>query len=396
MIDSPRVIRLRVPGSKSETQRALIVTALAAGRSLIRDPLDCDDSRVLRTALRACGVSINEEPRSWSVQAGPLRAPPTALHCGDAGSALRFLAPLALVVEGELLLDGSARLRERPLAELLAALRSLGASVRYLEAAGRLPLGLLRSDEPGDRVAVDLTRSSQFASGLLLAAPRLDRGLCLELLGRTVSRPYLDLTLRMMRDLGAGVEEEGRCLRVAASGYRPGELQVGGDWSSAAFLLAASAISGREVELEGVAPDSGQGDRVIVELLAELARPGPHRFDLTDCPDLLPPLAAAAALGEHRAEIVGIAHARLKESDRPHVLATGLLAAGLRVVEAQDRLELEPGGTLRPVRLDPAGDHRMAMAFGLLSLREPGIQIEDPQCVSKSYPGFWEHLERFR
>jgi 3-phosphoshikimate 1-carboxyvinyltransferase len=245
-------------------------------------------------------------------------------------------------------------------------------------------------------VSLDGSRSSQFASGLLLSAPLLPGGLQIDLIGQTVSRPYLDLTLRMMRERGASVEELPGTILVSPGGYRAGPLRVHGDWSAAGFLLAAAFISGCPLELLNLDPCSAQGDRVVVELLETLRQAGPHRFDLTDCPDLLPPLAAAAVFATDQVEIAGLLHARLKESDRPAVLAAGLSAAGVRVVERPDSLLLEPGTRLRPACLDPAGDHRMAMAFGLLSLREPGITVADRDCVGKSYPGFWDDLERFR
>ncbi len=395
-------LRLRAPGSKSETQRALMLAALAAGESALTGALDCDDSRGLRAGLAACGASISEEGERWLVRGGGLRAPAAALDCLEAGTTLRFLAPLALLLPGELVLDGSPRLRERPLQELLDALAGLGVEATRL-GPEQLPLRLRRaSPPPADaatapaRAAIDLSRSSQFASGLLLVAPRLAGGLVLELSGQAVSRPYLELTLAMMRGRGATVSEEGGALRVAPGAYRPGPLPVAGDWSSAAFLLAAAWIAGRPLELEGLDREGAQGDRAILALLEELSLPRPHELDLTDCPDLIAPLAAAAAFAAHPVRLLGAAHARLKESDRPAVLAAGLAAAGVLVQETHDGLLLRPGGALRPARLDARGDHRMAMAFALLSLRQGGVEVVGPGCVSKSYPGFWRDLERLR
>jgi 3-phosphoshikimate 1-carboxyvinyltransferase len=386
-----------VPGSKSHTQRALLITALVPGRSCLSGPLDCDDTRAMRDALQALGVGIVPGEAGWWVDGGRLGAPPRALWCGEGGTVLRFLSALSLVVEGALLLDGSRRLSERPLGPLLDALEELGVSASPAGERRALPLRLERVGPVKQRCIVDAAQSSQFASGLLMVAPLLPRGLTLELQGGPpVSRPYLELTLQTMRDFGARVDWVGDCaIQVEPGGYAPRTLQIQGDWSSAAFLLAAAMISGRRVHLANLGGASAQGDRVIVELLAELERGG-SRFDLTACPDLIAPLAAACVFADGPSEITGVAHARLKESDRVAVLAQGLRRAGVTVEERSDGLRITPAKQLHPASLDPAGDHRMAMAFALLSLKQPGIEIRDPACVSKSFPAFWDALGRLR
>ena len=390
-------VRFAVPGSKSETQRALVLASLCPAESTIEHPLDCADSQALRQGLRALGASVQEQPDRWLVGGGPLHAPERPIDCRDGGTTARFLGPLCLLFDGPMVLDGSARLRERPIDEMARALEPLGVEARYLAAAGRLPLSLRRSVSlAANRTAVAGARSSQFASGLLLVAPLLPHGLGLELEGELVSRPYLALTAHMMRQFGAELRASGGGWQVEPKPYRPTRVRVGGDWSSAAFLLVGGLITGHAIELEGMDPTSAQADRAIVPLLAELRQPGPHVFDLSDCPDLLPPMAAAAACADGAIELRGLRHARLKESDRPAVLARALGRAGIGVTEREDGLRIESGGRLRPARLDPLGDHRMAMAFGLLSLREPGIESLDPGCVTKSYPQFWAELERLR
>jgi 3-phosphoshikimate 1-carboxyvinyltransferase len=393
-------VRLRAPGSKSQTQRLLIVASLAEGESELVEPLDCDDTEHLREALTELGAAIDVRAGRWRVRGGLAgRATPRhALDCGDGGTTARFLAPLALLLDGELLLDGSARLRERPLGGLLDALRALGVAVRCLALPEALPVGLSRTRPPRDgaRIAVDASRSSQFASALLLVGPRLPGGLRLELDGAPVSRPYLELTLHAMHAFGARVSAEGGRYVVAPGPYVPCRVVVEADWSSAAFLLAGGFIAGREVVLENVDERSAQGDRAIVAHLAELARRGRHRLDLTDCPDLVAPLAAAAVFARDPTELVGLAHARLKESDRLAVLAEGLRLAGVTVACREEGLCIEPGAVLRAAALDPRGDHRMAMAFGLLSLRDQHLSVTDHACVAKSYPGFWRDLERLR
>jgi 3-phosphoshikimate 1-carboxyvinyltransferase len=434
-LTGPSPLQLRAPGSKSQTQRALILASLAGGESALLHPLDCDDSRHLRRALRVLGAEIDDgDPRRWRVRRGALGRPalgPPALGrpalgrpagrrelwCGEAGSTTRFLAPLSLLVPDELVLDGAPRLRERPLGQLLGALRALGVEVHRGGGDG-LPVTLRPGPGVGSSaraaVQIDASRSSQFASGLLMVGPLLPGGLRLQLAGEAVvSRPYLELTMAAMAAFGAAVRVEGsdgRILRAPAGAYRATAVAIEGDWSAAAFLLAGGLIAGREVVIDNLRADSAQGDRVFAAHLEAVRHAGAGAgagagelvFDLTACPDLIAPLAVACALGRPPggapARLGGLAHARLKESDRVEVLAAGLARAGIEVRERPDGLSIVPAGAgrLRPAELDPRGDHRMAMAFGLLSLREPGIRVRDPGCVGKSFPAFWRELERLR
>ena len=387
-----------VPGSKSVTQRALVLAALADGPSELRGALDCDDSRQLRHALRRLGIGIDDhEPACWRITPGPLRDPGGPLDCGNAGTTLRFLSALALLLDAPLTLDGDEHLRRRPLGDLVDALATLGVAASWGGRPGSPPVTLRRTGAGAETVAVDSGRSSQFASALLLAAPRLPGGLAVRLSGPVVSRPYLALTVECLRAFGVTVADAaGTELRVAPGGPRGRSYLVEGDWSSAAFLLAAARIAGRELRLDNLRHDSAQGDRAVVGLLAGLDRPAPRTFDLGDFPDLLPPLAAAAAFASGPTTLTGVAHARVKESDRLAVLAEGFRRAGVDVRELRDGLRVAPGADPGAVTLDPHDDHRMAMAFGLLGLRRPGLQVSNPDCVGKSFPGFWDELQRLR
>jgi 3-phosphoshikimate 1-carboxyvinyltransferase len=311
------------------------------------------------------------------------------------------LAPLALLVDGLLVVEASPRLRERPFAPLLAALDSLGVSATPLGEPNHLPVALRRRAPLGASLArpavqVDATTSSQFASALLLVAPTLPAGLDLTLGGAPVSRPYLELTVEVMRAFGARVTMSASAIAAEPGGYRPATFTVEGDWSSAALLLAAGYVARRRVEVDGVSAASTQGDRAFAALLAELDLPGRHELDLRDHPDLVAPLTAAAIVSERQVVLRGLTHARLKESDRPAVLACELGAVGARIALVGDALVIEPGSVLQPGELDPHGDHRMAMAFGALTLRQPGLRVRDPSCVDKSFPGYWAELERLR
>ncbi len=389
-----RPLSFIAPGSKSQTQRALILAALAPGESRLVHPLDCDDSRHLRDALRQLGTIIDDSPGTWRIRGSSLKRPAGALWCGEAGTTLRFLAPLALLIDRPLSLSGSPRLSRRPLGQLLGSLQTLGVTAQTPGPTESLPLGLSRTSAIGDTCAVDVSRSSQFASGLLMVAPRLPRGLCLRLEGAPVSKPYLELTLSMMRTAGAQLHQREDEIQVAPGVYHPQDITIEGDWSGAAFLLAAAKISGCPISIENLKTRSAQGDRVVAAMLEELEAPRDHRFDLKDCPDLVAPLAAAAAFASHPTELFNLEHARTKESDRLDVLTTGFTQAGVKAQQRRDALIITPSAELRPATLDPANDHRMAMAFGLLALRQPAIQVLNPKCVSKSYPSFWEDLGR--
>lgn len=398
-------VTIGIPGSKSMTQRALVIAALGDGPVTVRRALDCEDSRHLLALLSALGAGVERAGDDVRVDPKPLRAPSAPVFCGNGGTVMRFGSCMALAAEGELTLDGDARMRERPFRPLGDALARLGVRVRYLGTDGFPPVALCRTAPPPAGVDVDGSQSSQFASGLLLAAPALPEGLAVRPAGARVSLPYLTMTTAMMARAGARVRWEADGSIVVEPGrYRTGALAEGlrveGDWSAAAFFLAASAITGVAVEIPGLEPpgESLQGDAAFATMLEELARPRDHHFDLGGTPDLLPPLAAAALFADRPSAIRGAAHARVKECDRIAVLIREFARAGARVVEHNDGMDIlpltVPSGAA--VTLDPEGDHRMAMAFGLLSLRIPSVAVRDPECVGKSFPDFWCELAKVR
>ena len=406
-------VELTLPGSKSMTQRALIIAALADRPSTIAGALACDDSRHLVAILRHLGVTVETdwgggrlEVRPAPRQRGrPLASDGAVLDCGNAGTAMRFGTALALVCDGALVLDGDPRMRRRPIGPMGDALRSLGVAVRYRLEDGYPPLQLSRADRLGDEVAVDVSQSSQFASGLLMVAPRLDRGLTLTLGDKRVSGPYLAMTMRMMRRAGVDVTRlDDERIRVLPGAYRwqdaPAVQRIEADWSGAAFILAAAWLTGIELDIANLPSplDSAQGDARFAAFLEELDRQREHVFDLTDVPDLIAPLAAAALFATHPSTIAGAAHTRVKESDRIAVLVDAFGKLGARIEERPDGMVVQPlrDATLPDEPLDPQNDHRMAMAFGIVSLRVPGIPIANRGCVTKSYPRFWDDLERIR
>jgi len=390
-------LSFRVPSSKSYTQRALVLAALAPGRSMVRDAAESDDAHLLADAFRALGVRLSWKGGEIEVEGGgELRSPSMPLHLGNAGTAVRFASSLALLSAGPITIDGVEAMRRRPMPGLVRALRELGVTVEELGRPACPPFRLVRSRPPADRVKLDPAGSSQQLSSLLLVAPRLARGLTVELASEPPSRPYVEMTLAAIAAFGGRARWRGdREIRVEP-GLAATDYTVEGDWSGAAMLLAGAWIRGLDVRIDNLPAASLQGDRVFEEVLARLSRPGPREIDLNDAPDVVPPTVAAALFAEGPTRIVRIGHLRIKESDRIAVLASELGKIGARIAEDEDSMTVEPGRLSGPAELDPHGDHRMAMAFGLVGLRVPGITIADPGCVSKSFPDFWSALERLR
>lgn len=408
----PVDLALTAPPSKSLTHRALVAAALSEGSSILYDPLLADDTRLTIDGLRRLGAVIEVGDRVVGVEGagGPLRDGDGAvLNCGNSGTTLRLLASIAGLADGTVTLTGTARMRERPVGPLGTALEALGATVRYPAGAGVPPVevsGPLR----GGEVAVDGRISSQFASSLLLAAPLMPGGLVLRLASPPVSRSYLDLTIGVMSRFGAAVDRRGyERFAVGCGGYTGTAYAVEGDWSSASYLFALAAALGGRVTVRNLDPASAQGDRRFVEALAAMGcrlmsgsagvtveRDGSlHGIecDMSSAPDAVQTLAVVAALADGPTRITGIGHLRHKESDRLAVTADRLRTLGAGAEVGEDELVVVPA-PLHGGHVDPAGDHRTAMAFAVLGLAVGGVAIEDSGCVTKSFPGFWKALWR--
>jgi 3-phosphoshikimate 1-carboxyvinyltransferase len=306
---------------------------------------------------------------------------------------------MAPLVPGPYVVDGDEAMRRRPMPGLLAALRPLGVEVEERGKPGCPPVRLVPGQhEQGSHTILQAGGSSQELSALLMLGARLPQGLTVTVDGQLPSRPYIDLTLDTLKAFGATVQERADPAAFEVSPGLPGtdRFRVEGDWSSASYPVAASWITKTAIRLRGLRHDSAQGDRVIPDLLCELASSGPRELDLRDTPDLVPTVVACALFAEGVTEIRNVAHLRIKESDRIGVLVRELKKLGADVSELPDGLRVTPGPLRGGARLDPGGDHRMAMAFGLVSLRVGELEIADANCVSKSYPDFWSMLEAFR
>jgi len=398
--------------SKSVTHRALVTAALASGVSTIRNPLDADDTRVTRDGLISLGVAIRSLDDAWIVEgaAGPLPGG-GELYLGESGTSARFLTAVAVLGTSPSGLDGAPRLRERPMRELATALTRIGGAVRLSDSGG-LPLRVGGQVAQGGEIRLPSGRSSQFASALLLIAARLGKGLDLELEPPVVSLPYVALTAAVLEQFGVDIKriDELRW-RVRPGEFHGREYRVDGDHSSASYFLAAAALLRGKVRVVGLDPHSDQPDARFGRILRragctvttgsdwiEVVSSGdvaPLDLELGDAPDLVPTLAVLALFAEGASTLRGIAHLRHKESDRLEVLARNLRDLGRDAQAGEDYLYVAPrSGALHGALIRTDSDHRMAMAFAVAGLRQPGIRIDDANCVTKSNPRFWDEFER--
>jgi 3-phosphoshikimate 1-carboxyvinyltransferase len=406
---------VRPPGSKSLTNRALPVAALARGESRLRGGLVSDDTRAMLSCLEALGCAVSREGDLWTVPGGGgrLRSPAEPLYADNSGTTARFLAAACTLADGPVVIDGNPRMRERPIADLAEALGQLGAETEVLGQGGCPPLRVAGGGLPGGEAEIDASRSSQYVSAVLLAAPLAQRDVTLRFRdGVLVSRPYVDLTLELMQAFGAEAAwlDDGGIRVRGAHGYQGREYRIEPDASAAAYPFCAAAIAGGRVRVEGIPNDSAQADLALLELLeamgcqvwrssdfAEVRGPaGPLRgidVDMNALPDAVLALAVVALFAEGTTRIRNVANLRIKETDRLAALETELRKLGADARAGGDFLEIRPGA-LKGCEIETYDDHRMAMAFALAGLRLPGVVIRDPACVSKTWPEYFSALEK--
>ena len=402
---------VRLPGSKSISNRALLLAALAQGDTRILNLLDSEDVQLMRRALSTLGVSLARQGDAWLVKGvgGPLVTDDrrSELNLGLAGTALRPLTAALALGKGEFLLDGNARMRERPIGPLVDALNALGADIGYVGKPGYPPVRVRGRGLAGGATRIDGGQSSQFLTSLLLAAPLARAPVQVEVLGELVSKPYIDITLELMARFGGEARNHDyRRFAVAAGGYRsPGDYWVEGDASSASYFLAAGAIAGEGVRVHGVGRDSIQGDVAFAEVLAAMGaqvqrratsiRVKPGRLvgidaDLNQIPDAAMTIAVLALFAKGRTCIRNIANWRIKETDRLAAMTRELRKLGAEVEEGRDYLSIDPPARIKVAAIDTYGDHRMAMCFSLAALGGVPVTIKDPQCVAKTFPDYFE------
>jgi 3-phosphoshikimate 1-carboxyvinyltransferase len=410
----------RVPGSKSITNRALLVAALADGTSELRGALHSEDTRYMAAALNALGVAVesDEVGEAFRVQGagGRFSAPAADLFVGNSGTTMRFLAAaLPLGPAGATYrIDGVPRMRQRPIGPLLRALADLGADARSEAGTDCPPVVVRCGGLRGGRTAVPGDESSQFFSALLLAAPYAEHGVEIEVVGDLVSKPYMPLTAAVMRAFGVQVELDAQTWQTfrvpPGQRYTGRAFRIEPDASNASYFFALAAVSGGRIRVDGLGSASTQGDLAFVRALeamgasvvvaddyTEVRGPaGGHlrgvELDMNAISDTAQTLAAIAPFAAGPTTIRGVGHARLKETDRVAALATELRRLGQAVEEFPDGLTIHPA-PITPAMIQTYDDHRMAMSFAIAALRAPGIRIHDPACVAKTFPTFFQRLD---
>ncbi len=416
-LEGPIDAVIRVPGSKSITNRALVAAALATGTSVLDGVLFADDTEAMLDSLSRLGVDLvvdREADRVTVVGTGGALAPgPVELDARMSGTTARFLAPLLASGRGPYRLTASEAMLARPMGDGLGALTRLGAEIVELGQPGHLPVEISSggSGPVGEsRLRADV--SSQFVSGLLLSAPMRPHGLVVRLDGTIVSRPYLTMTLAVMAAFGVHVDQpDDRTYVVPPGGYRSTDYRIEPDASAASYFFAAPTVAGGRVRVLGLGSGSVQGDvgfvGVLEQMGAEVDRAEDHievrssgalrgvDVDLADLSDTAQTLAAAAVFADGSTSVRGIGFIRRKETDRIAAVVAELTRCGIGATEDADGFTIEPGDP-RPATIRTYDDHRMAMSFALLGLRSAGIEIADPGCVAKTFPGFWTAFESLR
>ena len=410
---------IALPGSKSISNRTLLLAALARGTTVLTGLLDADDTSHMIDALRMLGVGIERDGHRCTVNgtAGAFPYPTAALFLGNAGTAVRPLTAVLAMRGGDYTIAGVARMHERPIGDLVDALRCVGCEIRYTVKEGYPPLAIgAAGGRAGGRIPIRGDMSSQFVSALLMALP-VARGAnvhatTIALTTPLISRPYVEITINLMRRFGVAVEApDGATFRVERSGgyASPGTLHVEGDASSASYFLAAGAIGGGPVRVKGVGRDSIQGDVAFADVLARLGadiRFGPDWIEArrgrplaggtVDCiaiPDAAMTLAICALFAHEPMRLSNIGSWRVKETDRISAMATELAKLGATLSAGSDWLEVAPLAQFRHAAIDTYDDHRMAMCFSLAALGGAGVTINDPGCVRKTFPGYFDALQ---
>ncbi len=408
-----------VPGSKSITNRALLVAGLAEGESNLCGVLFADDTAAMMSSLETLGVGLDIDRDVCTARVTGIGGHPSVasanLNANQSGTTGRFLLPALAALPGRWNLDGDVQLRARPFDDQIAALEALGGRVESLDESGRLPMLVSGAGLPGGVVEVAGDVSSQFLSGLLMSGPLFSDGLALRVTTELVSRPYVDMTVAVMRMFGADVTEPidgGSEWVVAGGGYTAADVTIEPDASAASYAFAAAAVTRGRVKVAGLSRDVLQGDIGFVEVLADMGATviddgSSITVDCTDedaaalvgvdadmsqISDTAQTLAVVAATAEGATTVTGIGFVRQKETDRIGAVVTELQRLGVAATDDGDGFTVHPG-EISPAVVQTYDDHRMAMSFALLGLVNEGVSIADPGCVAKTFPGYWSFLE---
>lgn len=413
LLQKPVIGSIRPPGSKSLTNRALIVAALARGTSTLTGVLDSRDTQVMIDSLRKLGLVVDQSIDDCTVRlTGCSGRPPAAnsdLWLENSGTSIRFLTALCALGHGQFRLDGNARMRERPIGDLVDSLRQFGIVVECELGNECPPVIVTGSGLQGGISTINANVSSQFLSAVLMAAPCANKPVEIRLAGEMVSEPYVEMTLAVMSRFGVSVDRsQSGVFRIAPQSYNATDYDIEPDASAASYFFALAAISGGTITVEGLHANALQGDIHFVDALEQM---GCHvtfgqqsvtvaggqlhgiDIDMNAISDTAQTLACVAPFAKGPTRIRNVAHMRLKETDRVAAVVTELKKLGLNVEEHQDGMTIWPG-LLHGGTVATYDDHRMAMSFALLGLKVPGVIISDPDCTSKTYPNYFDDLDR--
>ncbi|MCK8045429.1 3-phosphoshikimate 1-carboxyvinyltransferase [Shewanella sp. 1CM18E] len=406
---------INIPGSKSISNRALLLATLAKGTTTLTNLLDSDDIRYMLASLKQLGVNYRLSENNTVCEldglAGPLNAlEPQTLFLGNAGTAMRPLCAALTLGQGEFTLTGEPRMEERPIGDLVDALRQLGAEVTYLKNEGFPPLSITSTGLSGGDVEIAGDLSSQFLTALLMVAPLAQGDVNIKIKGELVSKPYIDITLALMNQFGVKVQNndyQSFVIKAGQSYVSPGKVLVEGDASSASYFLAAGAIQGGEVKVTGVGKLSIQGDVKFADVLEQMgaeiewgddyiiarkAKLTAVDLDMNHIPDAAMTIATAALFATGTTHIRNIYNWRIKETDRLAAMATELRKVGAIVDEGHDYISVTPPEVLNTAAIDTYNDHRMAMCFSMMAFADCGITINEPECTSKTFPDYFNQF----
>ena len=408
---------LTVPGSKSLTQRALIAAALAQGETILHWPLSSEDTEYTSQALTGMGIIVEHGQEQWRVQGcgGKIATPAGEIFLGNNGTATRFLTSVAALGHGHFTITGDPRMAERPIKPLMEALSGWGVKIQSIHNTGCPPVAIAADGIAGGKTLLPEGKSSQYLSSLLLVAPYAAKPAELSVAGEVLSKPYVTMTMAVMKDFGIMVEAspELNHFLIPQGCYRAREYMVEGDASSASYFFAAAAITGGRVTVKNVPSPSLQGDAVLVDILGRMGCTversgqgitvtGPQKLtgvevDMGDCPDVVPTLAVVASQACGRTVINNIAHLRIKECDRLAVMVKELGKLGVRAEELPGAMIIHGAGNnaypLHGAEIATYNDHRIAMSFAVAGLKVPGVKVTGEECVIKSFPDFWERFQ---
>ncbi|WP_424246002.1 3-phosphoshikimate 1-carboxyvinyltransferase [Elusimicrobium posterum] len=404
--------KVTLGGSKSYTNRALFIAALAGGTSIIKNASLSNDTKIFLRALKKLGFEVAVSKDTVKIKGGTILNKKAKIDAHDAGTAFRFLTALCALSQKEIILTGTERMQQRPIGQLADALNKLGANISYINKEGYPPLKINKGLLAGGEVDVDGSVSSQFISALLMLGPALKKGVTVNVKGKLVSASYIDMTLSVMKQFGAKVTNKNyKKITVCPGGYKPAKYSVECDVSGASYFWAIGALNGK-VRVNGVNVKSAQGDIKFADILAkmgakvtknikgsyiEVARAKELKavnVNMELMPDTAQTLAVLAAFAKGKTKITGLSTLRVKETDRLEALKNELAKMGVKTKTGKDFIEIYGGGAVSNAVIKTYKDHRMAMSFAVASARVAGMQIEEPEVVKKSFPDFWQKLKQ--